>query len=186
MALHSLFEFIRIVDPLEHTLYVNNVYLPKERVIMNNKLVSKSSFSFLLSEYISYSLKNVSKCDQLTRKLQDIGYNIGMRSLEYISWLKKEKTRRIKIIDILTYICTNIWIGMFGSQAELWNTEEANSYIIVDKCNNTLNNTDRPYISSYYAGFIEGILDAAEFPTKTVRWIGNDTISIIITFTISE
>lgn len=147
-----------------------------------SKSVSSSAQAFLLAEFIAYKLKSAKTQKDLSQHVGDIGHNVGLRILEYISSLRKEKTRKITRLDILKYIANEMWMTIFGHQATLYNTEVENSYIIADNLCDYTSNTDRYFVVSYYAGLIEGILDAAEFVTTKVVPIQQEKFSILISF----
>eukprot|EP01097_Dermamoeba_algensis_P006017 TRINITY_DN378_c0_g1_i1.p1 TRINITY_DN378_c0_g1~~TRINITY_DN378_c0_g1_i1.p1 ORF type:complete len:193 (-),score=25.28 TRINITY_DN378_c0_g1_i1:64-642(-) len=138
--------------------------------------VSAHAFAFLFSELIQYSQARVTQISELETRLSDVGYEVGFRMLELIAFREKSYKRETRLIGILLFIHTVVWKILFNKTADSLEkiTDREDSYMIVD--NNVMVNK---YISTpkemsglncaaYVAGVIEGILNAAEFPTEKV------------------
>ncbi|KAG5736051.1 Transport protein particle subunit trs31, partial [Termitomyces sp. T112] len=89
------------------TIYDRN--LNKTRVAE----VSASAFSFLFSEIVQYTQKRVSGINDLERRLNTLGYRIGMRVLELMVWRaessSKNPKREIRFLPALMSIHTQVW-----------------------------------------------------------------------------
>mmetsp|Transcript_10552 Transcript_10552/g.17259 ORF Transcript_10552/g.17259 Transcript_10552/m.17259 type:complete len:192 (+) Transcript_10552:34-609(+) len=136
--------------------------------------ISISAFALLFSEIVQYSQTRVTKVQELERKLEDIGYPIGLRMVEIICTREKGNRRETKLIGILSFISNTVWKVLFGKAADslekstenedeyMINEKEplVNRFISVPKDMGTLN------CASYVAGIVKGVLDGAEFPAR--------------------
>ncbi|AOA60565.1 Trafficking protein particle complex subunit 31 [Komagataella phaffii CBS 7435] len=143
--------------------------------------VSLSSFSFLFCELVSWSRERANGIQELEKRLNGLGYTIGLKYLEllglrenYITNTTTSKNglnRDIKIIQMLEFIHTTFWKALFGKTADNLERSQDNvcNYMITD--NDPLANR---YISvpsefqnfncsAFVAGIIEGMLDSAYF-----------------------
>eukprot|EP01118_Nematostelium_gracile_P000376 TRINITY_DN103_c0_g1_i2.p2 TRINITY_DN103_c0_g1~~TRINITY_DN103_c0_g1_i2.p2 ORF type:complete len:144 (+),score=32.36 TRINITY_DN103_c0_g1_i2:79-510(+) len=102
-----------------------NPELKKKPTAVLNKPISKgkgevslSAFAFLFSEYIQYSQSKVSNLNDLEKRLSDIGYAVGVRLLELITFREKNNKRETKLVGILQFISYTVWKVLFGKQAD--------------------------------------------------------------------
>lgn len=51
-------------------------------------------------------------------RLNEIGYRVGIRSLELIMWREKNIRRETRILGVLYFINTTVWRTLFGKQAD--------------------------------------------------------------------
>ena len=68
--------------------------------------------------------KEVGRCKEHvvhTSRLADVGYTVGIRLLEYVTWRekynKKDKDRDNKIVKLLLFISTTVWKTLFNKEA---------------------------------------------------------------------
>lgn len=128
-----------------------------------------SSFAFLFSEIIKYSIHNEKQVREVERRLADMGFSIGSRLIEYINWKEKSTKRETKLLKILFFITTTVWKSIFGHESTLEKSSEkqyiiSEPEIIVSKFISTPKS--HPNSNAFVAGIVEGILDSAEFPAK--------------------
>lgn len=98
-----------------------------------------------------------------------MGFAIGIRMLEHITWKEKITKRETKFVNLLFYITTNIWKALFGRQATL--EKYSDSQYIISEPEMLVSKfisapKAHPNSASFVAGIVEGILDAAEFPAR--------------------
>jgi len=131
-----------------------------------------SAFSFLISEFVQYSLNRRSV--DAEKRLADTGYHVGVRLLELISFREKNFKRELKLIGILTFISSSVWRYLFSKNADSLerSTDTNDEYMISDNqlLVNKFISPSKDYSSfnagAFVAGIVEGFLDAAEFPAK--------------------
>ncbi|MDP2436568.1 MAG: trafficking protein particle complex subunit 5 [archaeon] len=160
--------------------------------------VSLSAFAFLLSEIVSYSQGRVRGVLNLEGRLSDVGYSVGARLMELISWRDKAQKREIKLVGILTFIHSTLWRALFGKPADSLerSIEEHDQYMIIENemLITRFISVPRDYsnlnLAAFVAGIIHGVLDAAEFPPEKVTAIavpgvkeGQPKTVILIKFT---
>lgn len=145
--------------------------------------ISLSSMSFLFMEVIRMSLNGSESLLQMERKLNNLGYRVGLRLLELVSLREnfnnnlassgKSNTaqRHVRVLEILQFVKESIWPCIFGKEAD--NLEKSvqneNQYMIIDS---------DPILSryicvpkeyegldceSFVAGIVEGLLDISYF-----------------------
>lgn len=107
--------------------------------------VSLSAYAFLYSEIVQYSQKNIKGIQALEQKLSDLGYKVGSKMIELVSWREKSFKREIKILGILSWIHTTLWKHLFGKVLDALekSTENEDEYMLSDNepmvfsfCNN--------------------------------------------------
>lgn len=95
--------------------------------------VNQDAYLVLFSELVSYCRNRVQSVTELEKKLADIGYRIGRRSLELIFAREKTVRREITLQGILHFVSLNLWRFLFGKQADslkkVRNSDECASYI---------------------------------------------------------
>jgi hypothetical protein len=161
---------------ITNLIYDRNLYRTKHEI-------SISSISFLFMQIIQINLKNSKSLLDLERKLNNLGYSIGLKFLELSSLRENFKNnisssaksnlsqRNIKILQILQFIVSNIWLNLFDKKADSLekSSDHENQFMIID--NNPIMtrfiSLPKEYESlnceSFVAGIIEGILDLAYF-----------------------
>ena len=50
-------------------------------------------------------------------RLEDIGFGVGLRLLEILSFREKGSKRDIRLLDVLKFVHTSLWKYLFGHQA---------------------------------------------------------------------
>ena len=104
-------------------------------------------------------------------RLNALGYRVGSRVFELLSWREKNSKREIRIIGILSFIHTTVWKSLFGQQADAIqkSTENADEYMLIDnepliaKFISIPRELSQLSCGSFLAGIVESILDAAQF-----------------------
>jgi len=159
--------------------------------------VSASAFAFLFSEVVQYTQKRVSGINDLERRLNTLGYRVGVRVLELMSWRNeataKAPKREIRFLPALMSIHTQVWRAVFGKPADAIekSVENADEYMIIDNDPPITRNISVPRdmsqlsCSSFTAGVVEAVLDGLGFParvtahnTPTDQFPGRTTILI--------
>ncbi|EGV66369.1 TRAPP I complex [Yamadazyma tenuis ATCC 10573] len=135
--------------------------------------VSLSSLSFLFCEIVNWSHKKSKGIQDLENRLNGLGYQIGQKFLELSKTREglKYSKREIKIVEILQFIHSTLWKGLFGKIAnELEKSQDVNNeYMIIDNCPlvSKFVNVPKDYgdlnCAAFIAGIIEGALDSAGF-----------------------
>jgi len=137
--------------------------------------VSLSAYTLLFSEVIQYNQRKVTHIKELERRLADIGYSVGVRLEEYITWRDKEKylKRDTNCVKFLQFITTTVWKTLFGKVATLEKSvEKKEQYMItedstlIDKFISVPKDMHGLNCASLVGGIVEGMLDAAEFPAR--------------------
>lgn len=136
--------------------------------------VSLSAFAFLFSELVQYCQIKVSNVGELERRLEDVGFGVGLRLLELLCFREKASKRETRLLDALKFVHTVLWKYLFGHQArdlEQSNTAEdeymisdydlfVNKYISVPKDFGQLN------CAAFVAGIVKGVLEGAGFSAR--------------------
>ena len=143
-----------------------------DRPLRNNRTeVSHSAFSFLFSEMVQYAYNRISSIDDLSLRLEELGFGVGQRLIELISCRDRVIKRETRIVGILQYITTTIWKQVFNKNADTLERamEDEDEYMIHES--NPITNTfvsvpsdlGQLDCAAYIAGIIAGILDSAKF-----------------------
>ncbi|KAI0077642.1 TRAPP complex subunit trs31 [Panus rudis PR-1116 ss-1] len=140
--------------------------------------VSASAFAFLFSEVVQYTQKRVTGISDLERRLNTLGYRVGTRCLELITWRaessSKNPKREIRFLPALMFIHTQVWKAAFGRPADAIekSVENADEYMIIDNDPALTRNISVPKdmsqlsCSSFTAGIVEAVLDGLGFPAR--------------------
>ncbi|KAL6779994.1 TRS31 [Auxenochlorella protothecoides x Auxenochlorella symbiontica] len=136
--------------------------------------VNLSTFSYLFSELIQYCQARVSNIGELERRLDIVGFGVGVRLLELLSYRERSSRRDLKLLDALRFVHTTLWRYLFGRPAK--DLEQSNNaedeymisdvdlfitkYISVPKEMGHLN------CAAFVAGIVRGALDGAGFPSR--------------------
>lgn len=136
--------------------------------------VSLSAFAYLFSEIMQYSQTQVNNVAELERKLEDLGYGIGLRMLELLCHREKGNRRETKLIGILSFVHTTVWKALFGKTADSLekSTEHDDEYMIserellVNKYISVPKDMGSFNPGAFVAGIVKGVLDGAGFPAR--------------------
>ncbi len=145
--------------------------------------ISVSSMSFLFMEVIRMSLNGSESLLQMERKLNNLGYRVGLRLLELVSLREnfnnnmassgKSNTaqRHVRVLEMLQFVKESIWPCIFGKEADNLekSVENENQYMIID--NDPIlsryicvpNEYEGLDCESFAAGIVEGLLDISYF-----------------------
>ncbi|GBE78540.1 transporter particle subunit trs31 [Sparassis latifolia] len=159
--------------------------------------VSASAYAFLFSELVQYTHKRVAGINDLERRLNTLGYRVGTRVLELMSWrtesANKAPKREIRFLPALMSIHTHLWRAVFGKPADAIerSVENADEYMIIDndppitRAISVPRDMSQLSCSSFTAGIVEAVLDGLGFParvtahnTPTDQFPGRTTILI--------
>ncbi|EKM60699.1 uncharacterized protein PHACADRAFT_155795 [Phanerochaete carnosa HHB-10118-sp] len=140
--------------------------------------VSASAFAFLFSEVVQYTQKRVSGIADLERRLNTLGYRVGVRVVELMSWRNESSSktpkREIRFLPALMSIHTHVWRTVFGKPADAIekSVENPDEYMIIDNDPPITRNVSVPRdmsqlsCSSFTAGIVEAVLDGLGFPAR--------------------
>ncbi|KAG0223635.1 TRAPP subunit trs31 [Mortierella sp. GBA43] len=136
--------------------------------------VSLNAFAFLFSEMLQYTQKRVSGIQDLERKLNELGYRVGIRALDLFVWRDKNSKRETRVLGMLYFIHTTVWKTMFGKQADSLekSTENEDEYMISDndpiisKFISVPKDIAQFNCGAFIAGIIEAIMDGCQFPSR--------------------
>ncbi|XP_073990918.1 trafficking protein particle complex subunit 31 [Rhodnius prolixus] len=141
--------------------------------------VSLSCFALLFSELVQYCQNKVHTVPELQNKLCEMGQEVGIKLIDLYYMREKNGKREIKLLNMLLFIRSTLWKGLFGKEAdklEHANDDEriyyliekeplVNKFISVPKDKGSLN------CAMFIAGIIEAVLNAAGFTAKvTAHW----------------
>ncbi|KAI5991436.1 NO signaling/Golgi transport ligand-binding domain-containing protein [Pisolithus albus] len=145
--------------------------------------VSASAFAFLFSEIVQYTQKRVSGINDLERRLNILGYRVGMRVLELMTWRaessSKAPKREIRFLPALMSIHTQVWRAVFGRPAD---AIEKNMIIDNDPLPERHISVPRDMsqlsCSSFTAGIVEAPARVTAHNTPTQQYPSRTTILI--------
>jgi trafficking protein particle complex subunit 5 len=133
--------------------------------------VSLSAFTFVYNEMINYYRNKGGSLADLETRLDNAGYNIGLRFLELISFKDKPGKRETSTVSMLQFLSSSIWQHLFGKQADALekSTEDENTFMIRD--DEPITNffisvpkdLSRFNPACFIAGILRGLLDGAGF-----------------------
>ncbi|PNH10708.1 Trafficking protein particle complex subunit 5 [Tetrabaena socialis] len=136
--------------------------------------VSLSAFAYLFSEYIQYLVDRANSIGELEERLDKVGYDVGVRVLELLSYREKVLRRKTDVLDVLRLIHGPAWQYLFGKTADDLQqaAHDAEEYYIRDYdllvCRYI--SIPRSYEAfnpgALVAGLMRGMLDSAGFPAK--------------------
>lgn len=136
--------------------------------------VNRDTYLVLFSELVGYCRNRVESVTALETKLSELGYRIGVRSLDLIAAREKQTKREVRLLNALNMVVVNVWKFLFNKQADSlkkvrdsedeFYIEEAapmvNRYVSVPRDYGDLN------CAAFSAGIINGVLDSAGFPAS--------------------
>eukprot|EP01084_Bolivina_argentea_P214163 363635_1 len=136
--------------------------------------VSLSAFGFLLCEMVQYNQGRVTSIDALNRRLESLGYVVGIRTLELCSLREKSSKRRKRLLQVLQFVSSDAWRALFGKTADSLerSTENADEYMIHELMPITNIFVSTPVdmrhldCASYIAGIIAGIMEGSSFTAR--------------------
>ncbi|TFK30684.1 transporter particle subunit trs31 [Coprinopsis marcescibilis] len=140
--------------------------------------VSVSAFAFLLSEIVQYTQKRVNGINDLERRLNTLGYRIGVRVVELMLWRSESSSktpkREVRLLPVLMMIHSQVWKAVFGKAADAIekSVENADEYMIIDNDPVIERHISVPRdlsqlsCSSFTAGIVEAVLDGLGFPAR--------------------
>lgn len=157
--------------------------------------INLSALSFLFCEIVNWALKSSKGIQDLERRLNGLGYQIGQRFLELVKVREGHKysKREIKIIEILQFVHGPFWTAIFGKTANKLEKSQdvANEYMITDNVPlvSKFISIPKDYgdlnCSAFIAGIIEGALDLSGFPaTVTAYFVPEDNFPLRTVFLI--
>ncbi|MCJ1275025.1 TRAPP subunit trs31 [Puttea exsequens] len=131
--------------------------------------LSRASFAYLFAEMVSYAQKQVTGIQDLERRLNELGYPLGLRLLPLLLHRSSTPThpspRPTRILPLLQLIASPLWKHLFAKPADSIESSstDPSEYMIID--NEPLVNT---YISvpkemsqlncaAFVAGIVEGV-----------------------------
>jgi trafficking protein particle complex subunit 5 len=136
--------------------------------------VNRDAYLVLFAELVGYCRNRVESVTALETKLSELGYRIGMRSLDLIAARDRGTKREVRLLNALNMVVVNVWKCLFNRQADSlkkvrdsedeFYIEEAapmvNRYVSVPRDYGDLN------CAAFSAGIINGVLDSAGFPAS--------------------
>ncbi|XP_075228279.1 trafficking protein particle complex subunit 31 [Lycorma delicatula] len=141
--------------------------------------VNLSCYALLFSELVQYCQNRVYTVPELQNKLAEMGQEVGIKLLDLYFVREKSCKRETKLLNMLLFIKSTLWKGLFGREAdklEHANDDEriyyliekeplVNKFISVPKDKGNLN------CAIFIAGIIESILNSSGFTAKvTAHW----------------
>lgn len=80
--------------------------------------VNIASLAFLFSGIVQYVQNNSKGVQELEAKLNSLGYGVGTKFLELITFRDgKNAKREVKVVEVLQFIHTQVWKTLFGKVA---------------------------------------------------------------------
>ncbi|KAJ3480153.1 hypothetical protein NLI96_g8554 [Meripilus lineatus] len=140
--------------------------------------VSAAAFAFLISEVVQYTQKRVTGITDLERRLNTLGYRVGIRTFELMAWRNESSSkapkREIRFLPALMSIHTQVWKALFGKPADAIekSVENADEYMIIDNDPPLTRHVSVPRdmsqlsCSSFTAGAVEAVLDGLGLPAR--------------------
>ncbi|KAJ9531243.1 hypothetical protein QJQ45_006681 [Haematococcus lacustris] len=80
--------------------------------------VSLSAFAYLFSELIQYAMERATSTGELEDRLDRVGYDVGVRMLELLSWRERALKRKPEVLDVMRFIHNVAWPALFGKPAD--------------------------------------------------------------------
>lgn len=127
----------------------------------------------LNTRFVASTLRRVSACVPLTRtcRLENAGYNIGVRFLELVAFKERPGKRETGVIGMLQFVSGPLWTQLFGKPADALekSKDQPNAFMIRDESPITNffisvpRDAARFNPASFVAGIVRGVLDSAGF-----------------------
>jgi len=126
--------------------------------------VSLSAFAYLFSELVQYHQNKVTSISDLERRLEEAGYDVGLKAVELAAFRSKEYKRETRLMSILHFVSGTIWKSLFGRAADSLerSIDNDDEYMIVDYMPITSSYISVPSdlgqlsVDSYISGIISG------------------------------
>lgn len=136
--------------------------------------VTLSAFAYLFSELVQYCQSRVSNISELERRLDEVGYGVGLRLLEVLAYRERGQRRETRLLDMLKFVHSTLWRYLFGRQArdlEQSNTAEdeymiSDTDLFVTKFVSVPREMGHLNPAAFVAGIVRGALDGAGFPAR--------------------
>ncbi|KAF5830224.1 NO signaling/Golgi transport ligand-binding domain-containing protein [Dunaliella salina] len=136
--------------------------------------VSLSAYAYLLSELIQYAVDRANNVQELEDRLDGVGYEVGARLIERISYGERALRRKPEILDILKWIHSTAWPWIFGKPADsLEHAAAAEDEFMLSDFDLLLSrfiSVPKAYggftAGSLAAGMVRGMLACAGFPAR--------------------
>lgn len=97
------------------------------------QLVASAGFDMLHNEFVSHLLRNHDDGryarEELYKKLEAAGYEVGRRYAERIS---RDKERLTEMIDIIKFLCRDFWQDVFRKPIDKLQTNNKGVYVLQD------------------------------------------------------
>ena len=143
--------------------------------------VSLSAFGFMISELVQYNQNLINSINDFERRLEEAGYHVGRRIIEYIAYHEKFIRRETNVVNMLQFICNDAWKFLFQKSADgLERSFDNNNEFKIHE-NNPLTNRyvslpgdmDNLNCAAFIAGIIAGVLDSCYFNAIVTAHIVN-------------
>jgi len=140
--------------------------------------VSLAAYAFLFSEIVRYTQMRVSGIGDLERRLNVLGYRIGTRVLELMSWRAEAGTkapkREIRFRAALMSVHSQVWRAVFAKPADAIekSVDSDDEYMIIDndppitRYISVPKDMEQLSCSSLTAGIVEAVFDGLGFPAR--------------------
>ena len=129
---------------------------------MNNHQVSSRALHHLLSQSTLYNIQSSKPSSRLSK----IGFDVGYKSTILLSNTQSLPYPPQNSLDVLKFLCSKVWLLLFGKQIDNLRTNHSGTYVIID--NNPLAysgiipiNESSPHTNTFlefHIGIIEGVL----------------------------
>lgn len=175
-----------IVSPVSSS--VVSVPLVDRPLVKSYREVSLSSFSYLFVEIVRMCQIKSDLSSELEAKLSELGCFIGVRYLELCAFRWSPAGRPRTLIAMLQFIQTPVWKGMCGHAADALekSTNSPNEFYLYENSPLTNRFLSVPRelanlnCASFLAGFVSGLLEAANFPAEvSAHFVKERTVYII-------
>lgn len=99
---------VRTVRPLRETHPLVHRLQPDCRRRPSLLQVSLSAFAYLFSELVQYCQARVSNIGELERRLDEVGYGVGRRLLEVLTYRERACRRETRLLDALKFVHSTV------------------------------------------------------------------------------
>lgn len=70
--------------------------------------------------------------DDITYKLESIGYNTGLRLAELISYNENtDMTNGLELLNVIKFICRDVWKEVYGKQIDNLRTNHKGTFVLI-------------------------------------------------------
>jgi hypothetical protein len=83
---------------------------------------------------IQYHQNRVDSISELERRLENLGYSVGLRVLELLAYRNRDYKRETRLMGVLQFVSTQVWKTLFGKAADSLerSIDHADEFMIVD------------------------------------------------------